>query len=214
MDKADLYDAIARTGKALSSGKRLELLELLAQGERPVQQLAALSALKLTTASAHLQVLRRAGLVATRNEGTKVFYRLSGDDVAPLLSVLCEVADRHRAEVEAVRRSYLGDDGVRQVGRGELLAAVADGRAVVLDVRPAEEYASGHIPGAVSIPLEELPERLTEIPEDAEVVAYCRGKYCVLSYEAAHLLNEHGRRAAVLDEGVLEWRSEGLDLSV
>ncbi|WP_017559106.1 ArsR/SmtB family transcription factor [Nocardiopsis baichengensis] len=213
MDKADLYDTIAQTGKALSSGKRLELLELLAQGERPVQELAGLSALKLTTASAHLQVLRRAGLVATRNEGTKVFYRLSGDDVAPLLSMLCAVADRHRAEVEAVRRTYLGGDGVRQVGREELLAAVSDGSAVVLDVRPAEEYASGHIPGAVSIPLQELPERLAEIPEDAEVVAYCRGKYCVLSYEAVHMLNEHGRRAAVLDEGVLEWRSEGLNLS-
>jgi rhodanese-related sulfurtransferase/DNA-binding HxlR family transcriptional regulator len=210
--KADLYEAIARTGKALSSGTRLEVLELLAQGERPVQELARAANLKLTTASAHLQALRHAGLVAARHDGTKVFYRLAGDDVAALVSLLCRVAGTHRAEVEAAARAHLGGD-IRRVGREELLQAVAGDTAVVLDVRPAEEFAAGHLPGAVSIPLDELAQRLGEIPAEAEVVAYCRGRYCVLSYDAVRLLTAHGRDAAVLDEGILEWRSAGLPVT-
>jgi rhodanese-related sulfurtransferase/DNA-binding HxlR family transcriptional regulator len=210
--KADLYEAIARTGKALSSGTRLEVLELLAQGERPVQELARAANLKLTTASAHLQALRHAGLVAARHDGTKVFYRLAGDDVAALVSLLCRVAGTHRAEVEAAARAHLGGN-IRRVGREELLQAVAGDTAVVLDVRPAEEFAAGHLPGAVSIPLDELAQRLGEIPAEAEVVAYCRGRYCVLSYDAVRLLTAHGRDAAVLDEGILEWRSAGLPVT-
>ncbi|WP_053615829.1 metalloregulator ArsR/SmtB family transcription factor [Nocardiopsis sp. NRRL B-16309] len=208
--KTDLYDAIARTGKALAHGKRLEIVELLAQGERPVQDLARTVELKLSTASAHLQVLRQAGLVTARSEGTKLFYRLAGDDVAALMSVLCRVADTHQAEVEAARRAYLDHDGIRLVGRRELLASAAAGTALVLDVRPSQEYEAGHLPGAVSIPLEELAERMAEIPADTEVVAYCRGRYCVLSYDAVRLLRAHGRDAALLEEGVLEWRSDGL----
>ncbi|GAB2506227.1 ArsR/SmtB family transcription factor [Nocardiopsis aegyptia] len=210
MSKTDLYDAIARTGKALAHGKRLEIVELLAQGERPVQDLARTAELKLSTASAHLQVLRQAGLVTARAEGTKIFYRLAGDDVATLMSVLCRVADTHQAEVEAARRAYLDHDDIRLVGREELLASAVTGTALVLDVRPSQEYEAGHLPGAVSIPLEELADRLAEIPADTEVVAYCRGRYCVLSYDAVRLLRAHGRNAALLEEGVLEWRSDGL----
>ncbi|WP_306369043.1 metalloregulator ArsR/SmtB family transcription factor [Nocardiopsis sp. CC223A] len=214
MDKADLYEAIARTGGALAHGKRLEILELLAQGERPVQDLATAADLKLTTASAHLQTLRRAGLVSVRGEGTRSYYRLAGDDVASLLSLLGTVAEARSANVAAVRRSYLDHDGIRLVGRRELLAAAADGSALVLDVRPEAEYAAGHIPGAVSIPLRELADRLAELPAEVEVVAYCRGRHCVLSYDAVRLLTARGRRAALLDEGIVEWRSAGLPLAL
>ncbi|GHC81318.1 ArsR family transcriptional regulator [Nocardiopsis terrae] len=213
MGKTDLYDAIARTGKALAHGKRLEIIELLAQGEHPVQELAQAVELKLSTASAHLQVLRQTGLVTARAEGTRIFYRLTGDDVAALMTVLCRVADTHQAEAAAARRSHLDHDDIRLVGRQELLASVAQGTALVLDVRPAREYEAGHLPGAVSIPLEELAERLDEIPEGTEVVAYCRGRYCVLSHEAVRLLRAHGRNAALLEEGVLEWRSDGITLT-
>lgn len=213
VDKTDLYDAVAGTGKALAHGKRLELLELLAQGERPVRELSRAVGLKLTTASAHLQVLHEAGLVTTRRRGTSVLYQLAGADVAGLLSVLCRVADAHRAEVGNVRRTYLDAEDVRMVGREELLDAVGEGRALVLDVRPAEEYAAGHVPGAVSIPLEELADRLAEIPPDTEVVAYCRGRYCVLSYDAVRLLRDSGRDAALLEDGILEWRRDGLPIT-
>lgn len=213
MGKSDLYEAVARTGKALAHGKRLEIIELLAQGERPVQELARAVDLKLTTASAHLQVLRQAGLVAVRGEGTRVFYRLAGDDVAALASLLFRVADTHRAEVESIRRAYLGGGEVRAVGREQLLADAASGRVLVLDVRPQEEFAAGHLEGAVSIPLEELSRRMDEIPAGTEVVAYCRGRHCVLSYKAVRLLREHGRNASPADEGVLEWRSDGLALA-
>lgn len=213
MDKTDLYDAVAGTGKALAHGKRLELLELLAQGERPVRELSRAVGLKLTTASAHLQVLHEAGLVTTRRRGTSVLYQLAGADVAGLLSVLCRVADAHRAEVETVRRTYLDAEDIRMVGREELLHAVGEGRALVLDVRPAEEYAAGHVPGAVSIPLDQLADRLAEIPPDTEVVAYCRGRYCVLSYDAVRLLRDSGRDAALLEDGILEWRRDGLPIT-
>lgn len=213
VDKTDLYDAVAGTGKALAHGKRLEILELLAQGERPVRELSRAVGLKLTTASAHLQVLHEAGLVTTRRGGTSVLYQLAGADVAGLLSVLCRVADDHRAEVETVRRTYLDAEDIRLVGREELLHATSEGRALVLDVRPAEEYAAGHVPGAVSIPLEQLADRLAEIPADTEVVAYCRGRYCVLSYDAVRLLQDSGRDAAMLEDGILEWRRDGLPIT-
>lgn len=212
-DKLDLYGAVAGTGKALAHGKRLEMLELLAQSERPVQELARTVGLKLSTASAHLQVLHEAGLVTTRRRGTSVLYRLAGDDVAGLLSVLCQVADTHRADVEAVRRAHLDTEGIRLVGRAELLQEAAEGKALVLDVRPSEEYAAGHVPGAVSIPLDELADRLAEIPADTEVVAYCRGRYCVLSYNAVRLLRDSGHEAALLEDGILEWRRDGLPIT-
>jgi DNA-binding transcriptional ArsR family regulator len=207
MSKTDLYDVMARTGKALASGRRLEMLELLAQGERSVHELATVGGLNMTTASAHLQVLRDAGLVTSRREGTKVFYRLSGDDVAALVSQMFAVAEAHRPDVRSARAAYLPDD-VRVMTREEVTAAAGSGEVVLLDVRPSEEFAAGHLPGAVSIPLPELAARLEEIPADVEVVAYCRGRYCVMSYEAVHLLNNQGRSAALLADGILEWRSD------
>ncbi|MFE6280951.1 ArsR/SmtB family transcription factor [Streptomyces sp. NPDC057877] len=204
--KTRLYDAFATSGKALASGKRLELLDLLAQGERTVDALAKAAGLNLTTASAHLQTLKRAGFVATRRDGVRIHYRLAGDDVARLFALLRKVAESHQAAVPAARDAYLGGDDAREVGREELRARAAAGDVVVLDVRPVEEYLAGHIPGARSIPVDELPHRIGELPEDTEVVVYCRGEYCVLAHDAARLLTDHGRRAIRLSDGMLEWR--------
>ncbi|MCX2181183.1 metalloregulator ArsR/SmtB family transcription factor [Streptomyces sp. SKN60] len=204
--KAALYEAFAASGKALASGKRLELLDLLAQGERTVDALAKTAGLNLTTASAHLQTLKQAGLVATRREGVRIHYRLAGDDVARLFTLLRKVAENHQAAVPAARDAYLGEDGATEVTHEELLARVEAGDVVVLDVRPIEEYLAGHIPGAVSLPVAELADRLGELPEEREVVVYCRGEYCALAYDAVRLLADHGRRAVRLNDGMLEWR--------
>ncbi|MFF2964793.1 ArsR/SmtB family transcription factor [Streptomyces sp. NPDC057963] len=204
--KAQLYDAFAVSGKALASGKRLELLDLLAQGERTVDALAQAAGLNLTTASAHLQTLKRAGFVATRREGVRIHYRLAGDDVAQLFALLRKVAENHQAAVAAARDAYLGEGGAMEMTREELRASVAAGDALVLDVRPTEEYLAGHIPGAVSIPVDELADRINELPEDIEIVVYCRGEYCVLAYDGVRLLTDRGRRAVRLDDGMLEWR--------
>ncbi|MEV6205189.1 metalloregulator ArsR/SmtB family transcription factor [Streptomyces sp. NPDC051771] len=203
--KARLYDAFAASGKALASGKRLELLDLLAQGERTVDALAKAAGLNLTTASAHLQTLKQAGFVATRREGVRIHYRLAGDDVAQLFALLRKVADRHQAAVPAARDAYLGED-TAELDREELRARIATGDVVVLDVRPVEEYRAGHIPGALSIPVDELDERIGELSEDLEIVVYCRGEYCVLAYDAVRLLTGLGRRAIRLNDGMLEWR--------
>ncbi len=204
--KAALFEALARCGKALSNGKRLELLDLLAQGERSVDALARAAGLGLTTASAHLQTLKQAGLVTTRRDGVRIHYRLAGDDVAALYAGLQQVARAHLAEAGQARAAYLGPDDTERLTRAELLDRVASGTATVIDVRPVEEYAAGHIPGALSIPLEELAERLPELPGDTEIVAYCRGANCVLARDAARLLTGRGRRAARLADGMLEWR--------
>ena len=204
--KTALLDQFARVGKALGSGARLELLDLLAQGERTVEGLARAAGLGMTTASAHLQTLKRANLVATRREGTKVYYRLAGVDVAALLELLRSVAGQHLPDVAAARDAYLGPADTGEVTRAELLRRVRSGRVTVLDVRPREEYAAGHVPDAVCIPLEELPERLGELPADQEIVAYCRGAYCVLAHDAVRLLTAAGRRALRLEDGMLEWR--------
>lgn len=209
-ERTAVFEAFALTGKGLANPKRLELLDLLAQGERSVDALARAAGLQVTTASAHLQTLRQSGLVARRRDGAHIHYRLAGEDVAALLALLRSVAQRHVADVELARRELLGDDlPVRELDRRELLERAQSGDVVVLDVRPPEEYASGHIPGAVSIPVAELAGRLGELPADVDVVAYCRGAYCVMSYEAVRLLRERGRRAAVLAEGMLEWRAGG-----
>ncbi|MCM2576838.1 ArsR/SmtB family transcription factor [Streptomyces meridianus] len=208
--KAALYDALARTGKALSNGKRLELLDLLAQGERSVDALARAAGLGVTTASAHLQTLKQAGLVVTRREGTRVHYRLAGDDVVALYGLLQQVARTHQAAADAARAAYLGPEDTDHLTRDELLERVKDGSVVVVDVRPAEEYAAGHIPGALSLPLGELEARLGELPADAEVVAYCRGANCVLAHDAVRLLGARGRRAKRLADGMLEWRLAAL----
>jgi rhodanese-related sulfurtransferase len=214
--KTALYEQFARVGKALASGKRLELLDLLAQGERSVDALARAADLGLTSASAHLQTLRQAGLVTTRRDGTRIHYSLAGDDVAGLYAQLRSVAQAHLTDVEAARIAYLGPMGghgtepVEEVTRDDLLERIRAGEAVVLDVRPVEEYAHGHIPGAIGIPLDQLAHRLAELPDDAQIVAYCRGAYCVLAHDAVRLLHACGRRAARLADGMLEWRLAGL----
>lgn len=210
--KTALFEQFARVGKALASGKRLELLDLLAQGERRVEALARAAGLGLTTASAHLQTLRQARLVATRRDGTRVYYRLAGPDVAALLALVRTVADEHLPDVEVARAAYLGP-GTEEVPRAELMRRVQAGEVVVLDVRPREEFAAGHIPGAISMPVEEIEERLAEIPLDQDVVAYCRGAYCVLAHDAVRLLAGRGRRASRLADGMLEWRLADLPVA-
>jgi rhodanese-related sulfurtransferase/DNA-binding transcriptional ArsR family regulator len=198
----------------LASGTRLKTLELLAQRERSVQDLAESAGLNVTTASAHLQVLREAGLVTSRRAGRQIFYRLAGDDVAALTVALAEVAERRRPSVRADLAAALPLEGMRLMTRTELLAASKSGAVMVLDVRPADEYAAGHLAGAVSIPLAELAERLAEIPADAEVVAYCRGRYCVLSHEAVRFLAANGVSARLAEDGIAEWIADRIELSV
>ncbi len=212
--KLALFEAIATTGKALSNGKRLELVDLLAQGERSVESLAKAAGLGLTTASAHLQALKQAGLVATRRDGTRIYYRLAGDDVAALYKQLLLVARAHQPAAEQARIAYLGPEDTDQLSREELLERVRTGTATVIDVRPVEEYRSGHIPEAVSIPLGELESRLSELPADAEIVAYCRGANCVLAHDAVRLLRKRRRRATRLADGMLEWRLADLPVAV
>ncbi|SCG59317.1 ArsR/SmtB family transcription factor [Micromonospora halophytica] len=208
--KDALFAEFAAVGKALGSPKRLELLDLLAQGPRSVEDLANAADLGLSTCSAHLQRLLAAGLVATRRDGTRIWYSLAGEDVAALFANLRSVAQRHRPHTEQARRAYLGPDDTKQVDVAELLRWAEAGDVVVLDVRPAPEYAAGHLPGAVSIPLDELEDRLIELPEDREVIAYCRGAYCALAHDAVRLLTAHGRQARRATDGVLEWRVAGL----
>lgn len=211
--KNALLEQFARVGKALASAKRLELLDLLAQGERTVDSLARGCELGLTTASAHLQTLKSANLVATRRECTKVYYRLAGEDVAELFARVRTVADNHLPDARAAAGAYLGSV-TDEVSRSELLQRIGTGRVTVVDVRPSEEYAAGHIPTAVSVPLDELVERLAELPENRDVVAYCRGAYCVLAHEAVRLLLARGRSAVRLADGMLEWRLADLPVAV
>jgi rhodanese-related sulfurtransferase/DNA-binding transcriptional ArsR family regulator len=214
--KTLLFEQFAIVGKCLAHPARLELLDLLAQSEYSVEPLAAAAGLPLSTASAHLKTLRSAQLVTTRREGTHIVYALAGDDVAALLTRLREVADARVDGVGAARRAYLRlvpdaretDPAWLEISHDELLSRVRQGRAVVLDVRPTREYEAGHIPGAVHIPADELAERIDELP-DTEIVAYCRGEYCVLSYDAVRLLTRQGRTAIRLAAGMLEWRLAG-----
>ncbi len=212
--KAALFEEFAQVGKALGSPKRLELLDLLAQGERSVEVLAGRADLGLTTASNHLQLLRQAGLVSTRKEGTKVYYRLAGQDVAALWAQLRDVAAARVAGVDRARRTYLGDDDITEMTRDELLQRLETGDVTVIDVRPPEEYAAGHIQGALSIPLDELADRLAELPGDATIVAYCRGTYCVMAHEAIRILTAKGLSALRLTDGMLEWRLADLPVAV
>ncbi len=211
--KAELYEQFARVGKALASPKRLELLDLLAQGGRSVEDLAAEAGLGVSACSAHLQVLHRARLVTTRKQGTRVFYSLAGDDVTRLYAGVRQVAAAHLAEVGPACHAYLGDD-VEQITRDELLRRARAGDVTILDVRPAAEYSAGHISGAVSIPLSQLSQRLAELPPDTEIVAYCRGPYCVLAHDAVRLLRAHGRAARRLADGMPEWRLSGFPVAV
>jgi rhodanese-related sulfurtransferase/predicted transcriptional regulator len=206
--KDALFEQLARVGKALASPKRLELLDILAQSERSVESLAQATSLKLTTASAHLQALRQGGLVQTRREGARIYYRLAGGDVARLYRHVRDVAKQHLAETERAAGEFLGEDDVEALCRDVLVDRIKQGRIVVVDVRPRLEFDAGHIDGAVSMPLPELCDRLSELPDDLEVVAYCRGEYCVLAYEAVRLLRRRGRRARRMAGGMLEWRDE------
>ena len=209
--KRALFEQFARVAKAIAHSARLELLELLAQGERSVEELAALTETGLSTVSAQLQELRRARLVETRRDGTRVFYRLAGDDVAALVGALRDVAATHLGDVEPAARRYLGDDtDVEAIDRTELLRRAKSGEVVVVDVRPSAEYEAGHVPSALSIPLDELHVRLADLPSDIEIVAYCRGPYCFLAHEAVRRLHLSGRRALRLVDGLPEWRLAGL----
>lgn len=209
--KHDLFAQFARVGKALSNGNRLVLLEYLAQGERSVDALAKVAGLSVANTSQHLQQLRQAGLVSCRKEGLKVYYTLSGDDVIGLLAALRDVGQRHVAEVEKLITSYLTvKDDLEPLPRQELLARVRDGLVTVLDVRPAEEYAAGHVPGAINVPLPELEKHLQALDPDQEIVAYCRGPHCVLAFEAIDRLRSHGLRARRLEDGYPEWKHAGL----
>jgi rhodanese-related sulfurtransferase/DNA-binding transcriptional ArsR family regulator len=208
--KHAVFEQFSRIGKALSSATRVELIDLLAQGERPVDSLARATGVNLTTVSAHLQALRQAHLVTTRREGTRIFYRLAGPDVAELYLQVQRLAENHLPDLPAVREAFLGPEDVERIDRDELWRRAEEGAVTVIDVRPAEEYAGGHLPGAISIPLDQLAERLADLPTGGEVVAYCRGPYCVLSYAAVRLLRDHGRTARRLADGVLEWRAADL----
>jgi len=208
-----VFDELAVVGKAFASAKRLELIELLTRGERTVESLATEVGVGTSTASAHLQVLKLSSLVRTRKEGTKVYYRLAGDEVAELFSGLRLVARQYSAEVDQALAAYLqvGAHGdVDEITREELMRLMSDGSVDVLDVRPHEEFEAGHIPGARSIPFGEIDEALADLPADRDVVAYCRGAYCVLASDAVRLLHSEGVRARRLRDGILEWRVAGL----
>jgi len=213
--KDALYEQFARIGKAVDSPKRIELLELLGQGERSVESLALSTAMGTTNTSAHLKVLRQARLVETRKLGTKVLYRLADDLVARFLLQLRELAHARLAEVESTVKAYLhADEDLEQITREELLARAMRGDVLIVDVRPQEEYDAGHIPGAVSIPFETLAENSSTIPTDTQVVAYCRGPYCVLSPKTVRWLRSNGYQAIQLEDGFPEWRLAGLPVAV
>ena len=207
--KDELNRQFAVMGQALANPHRVEMLDLLAQGERSVEVLATRARIGVKLASSHLQVLRRAGLVVGRRDGTRVLYRLAGDDVLALLRTIRATATARIAEAERAARTFLGGPA-EVVGRDELLTRVRRGEAIVVDLRPSEEYEAGHLPGALSIPLDQLRERLADLPDDVEIVAYCRGPYCALAPTGVELLRETGRRARRLEEGFPEWRLAGL----
>jgi rhodanese-related sulfurtransferase/DNA-binding transcriptional ArsR family regulator len=213
--KDRLYAEFAQTAKAVGSPRRVEILELLAQRERTVEELTTATGLKITNTSAHLQVLRRAGLVDSRRDGTRIHYRLAGDDVAAFVDALRELARVRLAGVDRVVRDYFEErDHLEPVSCADLLARIQGGDLVVVDVRPADEYIAGHIPGAVSVPLDDLDAALAGIPKGTEIVAYCRGPYCVLAPQAVERLRQYGYRARRLDQGMPEWRCAGLPVAV
>ena len=213
--KDRLYRQFARIGKAVASSRRLELLEILAQGERTVEKLARETDLSVANASHHLHVLREARLVEARKSGLYVFYRLADPTVYDLSRLIRQLAERHLAEVSRIVETYLtARDELEPVGREDLLERARTGAVLVLDVRPSEEYRAGHIPGAVSVPVEDLEDRISELPSGKELVAYCRGPYCVLAFRAVEILRARGLQARRLADGFPEWRAAGLPISV
>jgi rhodanese-related sulfurtransferase len=213
--KDEIYEQFSRIGKAVSSPKRLELLDILCQGERTVEALAKETGLTVANTSQHLQVLRTARLVETEKMGLYVNYRLADQMVCEFFLSMRVLAEKRLAEVEQIKRQFLeGREGMEPVDRDALLKRVRDGAVTVLDVRPSEEYKAGHIPGAISIPLKELELRLSKLPRDHEVVAYCRGPYCVLAIQAVEVLRAKGFHAVRLEEGIQDWRAMGFSVAV
>ena len=212
--KDALFAEFAAVGKALGHPGRLELLDLLSQGPRSVESLADAAGLRTSTCSAQLQTLREAGLVESRRDGRRIYYSLAGTEVAGLWDHLRRVAQTHRPHTELARRAYLGPEDTIAVDTDELLRRLTDGAALVLDVRPEPEYDAGHLPDAIHIPLEELHDRIGELPRDHQVIAYCRGRYCVLAHDAVRLLNAEGLDAVRASDGVLEWRVAGVPVEM
>jgi rhodanese-related sulfurtransferase/predicted transcriptional regulator len=209
--KAALFDALASVAKTLASGRRAEIVDVLAQGERPVEEIATEITQSVANTSQHLQKLLRAGLVRTRREGTRIYYALADDRVAELWAMLRAVAADHVGQVEQLAAAYLGNrDHLQTITRTELKRRLRSRDVVVIDVRPAPEFEAGHIAGAVSVPISELKTKITKLPTDAEVVAYCRGPYCVYADDAVRTLARQGRRAARLEDGYPEWARAGL----
>lgn len=212
--KQRLFDAFASVGKALSNGRRVELVDVLIQGDRSVDELAGQIGQSTANTSQHLQVLARAGLVVSRRDGNRVLYRLAGPQVEALWERMRVVAAEHVAGLEKLAENYLGDrSSLEQLSREELVRRLGDG-VVVWDVRPYAEFEAGHVPGALSVPPEQIEHRLRQLPKGAEVVAYCRGPYCVFADDAVRVVSAHGRRARRLEEGFPEWRRAGLPVAV
>lgn len=212
--KHELFEQFARIGKAVSSPARLQLLDLLSQGEKPVETLARQSGLSVTNTSNHLKGLRTSGLVAARKDGPYVYYRLADPAVHDFLRCLQEIARRQLAEVREIVQDYFDEpDALQPLGASELLERMRSDEVIVLDVRPEDEFASGHIPGAISIPVGEIERRLSELPSRKEIVAYCRGPYCVLALRAVDILRSRGFRARRLQEGMPDWRARGLEVA-
>jgi len=213
--KDDIFEQFARIGKAVASAKRIELLDLLSQGERHVEALADAASISVANASQHLQILRAARLVETEKSGVFVTYRLADPSVAEFVRQLRMLAEKRLAEVEQTARTFIeGRIGFDPVNREELLRRVRKGDVTVLDVRPAEEFRAGHLPRALSVPLEDLEALMKDLPKDREIVAYCRGPYCVMAVEAVARLRKQGFRAVRLDMGVLDWQAQGLPVEL
>ncbi len=213
--KNAIYEQFARVGKAVCNAKRLELLDLLLQTERSVEVLAEQAGSSVANVSQHLQVLKQARLVESERRGNRVVYRIADPAVGQMLHVVRALAEKQLAEVSAITKQFLsGREGMEPVDREVLLQRVRGGDAVVLDVRPPEEYEAGHLPGATSIPLSELQRRLSELPKGKEIVAYCRGPYCVLAVKAVEMLRERGYQAVRLEDGVQEWLERGLPIEI
>lgn len=213
--KDAIYEQFARIGKAVSSPKRLELLDLLCQGERTVDVLAKESGLTVANASQHLQVLRTARLVEAEKVGLFVTYRLADNTVCEFFRAMRLLAEERLAEVEQIKRRFIeGKEGMEPVDREALIKRVREGTVIVLDVRPVEEYQAGHIPGAISVPLKKLEQHLSELPLDQEIVAYCRGPYCVLAIRAVEMLRSKGYQAVRLEEGIPDWRAMGFPVAM
>ena len=209
--KKDLFAQFALVGKSLSNGNRLELLEFLAQGERTVDELAKVSGLSVANTSQHLQGLRRSGLVKSRPEGQKSYYRLSDYSVVELLALVRKIAEENLAEIQVLISKYLSSKyDLEPISRGELLKRAQEGAVTVIDVRPELEFESGHLPSAINIPLSALKDELKQLPRKIEIVAYCRGPFCVMAFEAVAQLRSKGFKARRLEDGFPEWKLEGL----